>query len=120
MIGISWLAGLLLPKVGEKWARPLAGLIIWGLVLAVAAFLLYRVVDSWGDRRFDQGVALERGKWKEAEKRLHQEAAASATRADDAAAKRLEVHKEQVDADTKAVDEAVRNGTSPLDALFGG
>lgn len=117
---IGWLAGLLLPKVGARWAKPLAGTIVWGLGLLIVGFLLWRMIDNYGDKRFDAGVQLERSKWEAAEAKMLEEAAASATKADDRAAERLVQHKEQIDEDRQAVDQAVRDGTSPLDALFGG
>lgn len=117
---IAWFALKLAGVVGPTWAKRLAGPIIWVLAIVIIGGLIWWRVDAYGDRRFDAGVALERGKWEAAEEKLKQEASASATRADDAAAKRLEVHKEQVDAERQSFDQAVRDGTSPLDVLFGG
>lgn len=114
MSGIG--AGLAAVNFSSRWVK--YGAIVLGVALVIG-FLWWRI-DAYGDRRFDAGVATERGKWEEAEKKLRTEAAKSATRADDRAADRLAEHKEQIDEDRKAVDQAVRDGTSPLDALFGG
>lgn len=114
MSGIG--TGLMALNLSSKWVK--YGAVVLGVVL-FCLFIWWRV-DAYGDKRFDAGVLNERSKWEAAEEKLRQEAAASATRADDAAAKRLEVHKEKIDADRQAVDQAVRDGSSPLDALFGG
>lgn len=109
-------AGLAAANLSSKWVK--YGAVALGLVL-LCLFIWWRI-DSYGDRRFDAGVANERGKWEAAEKKLKEDAAKSATKADDRAAARLEEHKEQIDEDRKAVDQAVRDGSSPLDVLFGG
>ncbi len=119
MFGVGFLIKLLAPKIGERWAKPLAGLIVWGLILAVLAFLLYRAVDSYGDGRAREARDAERAAWVAAGEQLKEDAKKSATQADDAAVKRLAEHMEQSDADRKAIDQAVRDDTSPLDALFG-
>lgn len=90
-----------------------------GLPLLVALFLWWRI-DSYGDRRFDAGVSQTDAKWEEAGNRLQAEAANSATRADDAAANRLGQFENQVADERREMDNAVRDGTSPLDVLFGG
>jgi hypothetical protein len=66
------------------------------------------------------GIEATDAKWEAASQKLKEQAAASATKADDAAVKRLEEHVEQANADQEKVDAAKREGTSPLDALFGG
>lgn len=120
MLGIGFLTNLLAPKLGAVWAPRIAKLIVWGLIVAIVVFLLYRAVDSYGDRRAREARDAERAAWVAAGEKLKADAAKSATKADDAAAKRLAEHMEQSNADKQAVDEAVANGTSPLDALFGG
>jgi hypothetical protein len=95
-----------------KWA--------WGLLGAVVIILAVMV---WGNSRersgYKQGEAATDAKWEAASAKLREEAAKSATKADDAAAKRLEEHVEQANEDQEKVDEAIREGRSPLDALFG-
>lgn len=90
-----------------------------GLPLLVALFLWWRI-DAFGDRRYDAGVSATDAKWVEAGNRLQAEAANSATRADDLAANRLQQHEAQVEAERRDIDNAVRDGSSPLDVLFGG
>lgn len=114
MSGIG--AGLAAINLSSRWVK--YGAIV--LVTVLVIWFLWSRIDAYGDRRYDAGVMNERGKWEAAEKKLREEAAASSTRADDRAADRLAQHKEQIDEDRKAVDQAVRDGTSPLDALFGG
>ena len=89
----------------------LIGLLIWG----VLAWL-----DSYGDRRYREGVTATDRKWEEASERLERQAEQSATRADDVAANRLAEHVEQVAAEQEQVNDAIENGSSPFDVLFGG
>lgn len=90
----------------------------------VALALLVAGVMAWGNSKYraghEDGVAETDAKWQAASAKLKQDAAASATRADDAAVKRLEEHVSQAQEDQERLNEASRNGTSPLDALFGG
>ena len=101
-------------------SRTAAKLIAYvGLPLLVALFLWWRI-DAFGDRRYDAGVTATDARWQEASNRLQAEAANSATRADDAAANRLQQFENQVQDERREIDNAQRNGTSPLDVLFGG
>lgn len=111
-IGLG-LAGL---SSAQKMAR--IGIAI-GAVVVIALLIWWRV-DAYGDSRELAGVTKERAAWVDASNKLKEQAALTATKADDRAAVRLEEFKEQADEDRKAVDEAVRDGGSPLDALFGG
>ena len=91
-----------------------------GLLVILA---LVGMVLLYGSSRYsagyDKGEAETDAKWVEASEKLKAKAAASATKADDAAAARLEEEVASVAADQEKIDEANRNGTSPLDALFG-
>jgi hypothetical protein len=81
-------------------------------------------VAAWGKSKFNagkrEGVEQTDAKWIAASEELKRKAALSASKADDAAAARLveEVQNQSVDA--AAVEKAKAEGTSPLDALFGG
>lgn len=102
-----------LPFTIPRWA--------WGLIGGiVAVLLLWWALDSYGDRRYNAGVTDTDAKWQEAADKLKEEAAASATRADDKAVERLEQFEQQAEDDRKAVQDAIEEGSSPLDALFGG
>jgi hypothetical protein len=114
---ITFLMGL---GLTSRIAKLVGYVVIPLVVLGLLWWLISSRIDAYGDKRFDAGVANERGKWEEASEKLKLDAEASSTKADDRAAIRLEQHKEQIDEDSKAVDQAVRDGTSPLDALFGG
>ena len=122
MFGVGFLIKLLVPKLGERAGKAVAYMIAIAVV-ALTVWLIYWFISSrienYGDRREQAGVDKERAAWVEAGERLKAEASASATKADDRAAARLEQHKEQIDEDRKAVNQAVNDGTSPLDALFG-
>jgi hypothetical protein len=113
---MGWLIGLLVPKLGKTFAPIVAYLLVIGVVLGLG----YWALSSYGHRKFNEGAAANQAQVDKALKKLKVDAAASATKADDAAAKRAAENVEQVTADKEALDEADRNGTSPLDALFGG
>jgi FtsZ-interacting cell division protein ZipA len=98
------------------WLKIVGPLVIFALLVAG--------VMAWGNSKYraghDDGVTQTDAKWQAASDKLKAEAAKSATRADDAAVRRLDEHVEQAQEDQEKVNEAQRNGTSPLDALFGG
>lgn len=90
----------------------------------VALALLAGAFTGWSHHQYNKGhkagVDEVDAQWAAATKKLEAQAAQSATRADDGAAKRAAEFKDQADSDRKAVDDANKNGSSPLDALFGG
>jgi hypothetical protein len=95
--------------------------IVGPIVLLLAVF---GGLKMWGNSKFNagksEGIAETDAKWEAASAKLKEDAAKSATKADDKAAERLAEHVEEMTADQEKVDEAIREGTSPLDALFGG
>lgn len=110
-----WLIGLLVPRLGKTFGPIVAYL----LVIGVALGLFYWALTSYGHRKFNEGVAANQAQVDKALAKLKADAAHSATKADDAAVNRAAVEVEHQKADQEAVNEAERNGTSPLDALFG-
>lgn len=88
----------------------------------VAVALVCAGILAWGHGKYNAGhkagVSETDAKWHAASEKLKQDAAASATKADDAAVKRLEQHVEQQEEDHARLEEAQRNGSSPLDAIF--
>lgn len=80
-------------------------------------------VMLWGAGKYraghKDGVTQTDAKWQEASAKLKAEAAKSATKADDAATKKLDEYVEQAKEDAAAVEKAKEEGRSPLDALFG-
>jgi ABC-type nickel/cobalt efflux system permease component RcnA len=91
---------------------------IVGVILLIGLF--YWALSSYGHRKFNEGVAANQHQVDQAVAKLKTDAQNSATKADDAAATRAAAEIEHQSADQEAVNEAERNGTSPLDALFGG
>jgi uncharacterized membrane protein (DUF106 family) len=89
----------------------------------VALLLIFAGVKIYGHSRYsaghEAGVVETDAKWQKASDELKAEARKSATRADDAAVKRLEEHVAQAQEDQEKIDAANENGTSPLDAIFG-
>lgn len=87
-------------------------------VLAIVG-LLWWAISSYGSRRYQAGITATDAKWEEASNRLKEAAAQSATRADDNAANRLVEFEAQVEEENNAIEAAIRNGSSPFDAIFG-
>jgi hypothetical protein len=112
MTGIGM--GLAALSTSQKLIR--VGIAIGILLLVIGAIAL------WGHGKYKAGhaagVAETDAAWQKASDELMREAGKSATKADDHAVAALEEHKEQIDEDRKAVEDAQRNGSSPLDALF--
>lgn len=81
-------------------------------------------IMAWGNGKYragkSDGIEEADAKWQAASDKLKAQAEASATKADDAAVKRLEEHVAQANEDAAAVEKAKAEGSSPLDALFGG
>jgi FtsZ-interacting cell division protein ZipA len=96
------------------WAK-----IVGPLALFAILFTVWQL-DRRGqyNKGEEAGIEATDAKWIAASEKLKEDAARSATKADDAAAKRLDEHVEQIAVDQAAVDEAVKEGRSPLDALF--
>lgn len=97
----------------------------WKIIGAVVGVLLlcwfvWHKIDAFGDRRYEAGIKAEREAWQEADRKLQEKAAKARTEADRSAAIREARHAEAVEEERKKIDEAVAQGTSPLDVLFGG
>lgn len=94
------------------------------IVGGVAAFLLIGAllwaVLAWGQSRYDAGEADADARWFEASRKLEQEARQAGSAADRGEAKRIKDHTAQVAVEKEKIDEAVAEGSSPLDVLFGG
>jgi len=94
---------------------------IVGPIAALA--LLIGGVMAWGGHKYHSGygdgVSAADAKWVAAGEQLKKDAAKSATKADDAAANRLADHVNEIAADQAAVNQAEKEGRSPLDVLFG-
>jgi len=112
---MNFLIGLLAPKLGQKAATVVSYIIVIGVILG----LFYWALTSYGHRKYQEGAAANQAQVDKALKQLKDDAHASATKADDKAAERAAAAVEQQKADKEALDEAERNGTSPLDVLFG-
>lgn len=113
---MGWLIGLLEPRLGKTFGP----IVAYVLVIGIALGLFYWALTAYGHRKFNEGVAANQAQVDAALVKLKKDAAASATKADDAATNRAAAEVEHQQADQEKVNEAERNGTSPLDALFGG
>ncbi len=106
--------------VGWGLSEKVAKLVTWfvGIGLVVLAFVL--ALNAYGDARYDAGVSETDAKWEEAGRRLEKQATVSAGKADAASVVRVEEFNDRVAAEKDRLDEAEREGSSPLDVLFGG
>ena len=101
-----------LPFTLPRWAWFAIG----GVLLLVA---FYIVLDAYGDSRFDAGKDKADAEWKAAEAELLEKAANSRNEADKKAASRAAEHVAKVQDEKEKIDAAVKEGSSPIDVLFG-
>lgn len=88
-------------------------------LIALVLFLFWRALDNYGDARYDDGIAAERAAWEEADRKLQIEVAKAQTESTAGAVKREERHAAAVAKEREKIDEAVAEGRSPFDVLFG-
>lgn len=92
----------------------------WAGMAAIALFLaILWGLDAYGDKRYSQGKNDADAAWKAASDKLVQQSVASGQRADVAAAARQADFAAKVEEEKEKIDEAVAEGSSPLDVLFG-
>lgn len=109
----------MIPLAGAWEAiKPFRGWIFGGLALIALLLGLWLALDAYGDRRYDQGREDNDRAWRAAEAKLRQEEKASAAGADKAAATREAEHAAAVASEKGRIDDAIREGYSPLDVLF--
>lgn len=113
---MGFLITLLAPKVGEGAAKLISYVLLPLIILA----LLWWAASSYVDGKMDEREDEVRTEYREATEQLKRDAAQSATKADDAAAVRLEEHLNHALEEKERLDEAERTGSSPIDVLFGG
>ena len=103
---MTFLAGL----VGPKTAKILP----WVLgALALVAFIWWMRADAYSD-----GVKATDAAWKAAGEKALKDAAVSSEAATRNEVGRLLDHQAKVEEEKEAIDAAIANGASPLDALF--
>lgn len=105
-------AALTLAK-GLSRALPVKTWLMIGGAIAVVAAVLW-----FGHSRYQAGVADTDAKWEAAGEKLAQQARQSADAATRREAPRIAAHAAQVAAEKDKIDEAIAEGSSPLDALF--
>lgn len=94
------------------------GLIATGVALFVLAALVALTL-LWGNARYDAGVSATDKKWAEASATLARKIASSGEAADVREADRIESYVADVAEERKSIDEAVADGRSPFDVMFG-
>lgn len=102
----------ILASIGKLF--PLKTWLLIGAALAVVAAVLW-----FGHARYQAGVRDTDAKWEAAGERLAAQAEKAGTVADRREADRIEDHAAAVAAEKERIDEAVADGRSPLDVLFG-
>lgn len=113
---MGFLIGLVM-RLGA--GKKLATGIVWIAVPLLIAFVLWRLIDNYGDRREQEGVDRTVAAYDAASARLREQVRRSASAADVAAADRLARHNDQVQQEVERINEAELAGDSPLDVLFG-
>ena len=101
-----------MPKL-PRWA--------WYAIGAVViALAFYVMLDRYGDSRFREGKAAADAAWIAAHNKLIEDAANARGEADANAAAREAEFAVKVEDEKEKIDEAIKEGSSPLDVLFGG
>lgn len=109
---ITFLTGL---GASQGIAKAIAYVGVPLLILAA----LWWALDSYGDRRYAAGHADADKEWQEASDRLIEKAQKAETKADTAAAERAADFAARQEDEKEKIHEAVAEGSSPLDVLFG-
>lgn len=89
--------------------------VVLPLVLIGAAWF---ALDAWGDSRYRAGVDATDAAWKAASDKALKDAVAAGAVATKNELGRLIEHQAKVEDEKEAIDAALANGTSPVDALF--
>jgi hypothetical protein len=105
--------------MGLGLGKRAAQLIAYVAVPALILLGLYLALDAYGDSRFRAGRAVEAQLYKKASDKLIEQAANARTGANSASTARVLTHVAQVEEEKEKIDDAIANGTSPLDVLFG-
>lgn len=103
--------------IGLPFAMPRWAWFVLAGVMALLAF--YLALDAYGDSRYREGKSAADKAWQEASNRLIDKAAKAGTKADTKAAARAADYAAKVEDEKEKIDAAVKEGSSPLDALFG-
>lgn len=103
--------------IGLPFSMPRWGWFVLAGVMALLAF--YLVLDAYGDSRAREGKAQADAAWQAASDKLIQDAAKAGAKADTKAAARAADYAAKVEDEKEKIDAAVKEGSSPLDALFG-
>ena len=103
--------------IGLPFSMPRWAWMTLGAVLLILAF--YFTLDAYGDSRYREGKAAADKAWQEASDRLIDKAAKAGTKADTKAAARAADFAAKQEDEKEKIDAAVKEGSSPLDALFG-
>lgn len=96
-----------------KWIGAVAG------AIAIVAAVVFSI-HAYGNARYEAGQSDERAAWEKAADKIEAESRSSAERAGKAAQRREEEYVEAVAAERQQIEEAIEEGSSPLDVLFGG
>lgn len=93
----------------------------WYAIIAVLGLgLIYLYGSSQHRAGKAEGVSQERAAWKLAEQKFLQRAADAKTKADKTAAARAAEYAAEVGEERNQINDAIQNGSSPMDVLFGG
>ena len=97
---------------------PTRTLIATGVALLVVVGLVVAIL-AWGQARYDAGKSKSDAQWQEASARLEATAREAGTTASAIETIRVREYNALVAEEKDLIDEAVADGRSPLDVLFG-
>ncbi len=115
MLSLLFSAGKIF-GLGEKGSKIAAGILGVLVALALLAWLLI----SYGNSRHADGRAEEKAVWVQAEADYQARLAEASTKADKAEVGRVHAHEVNVAKEREEINEAISEGRSPLDGMFGG
>lgn len=101
--------------LSQRMAKVVAFVIVPLLILGA----FYLMLDAYGDSRYDAGKDKADAEWKAASDKLIQKAQDAGTKADTAAAARTADYAAKVEDEKERIDAATKDGSSPMDVLFG-
>lgn len=91
----------------------------FALGAVVLVFAFYAILDRYGDSKYREGKAKADAEWQAASDRLIEKSLKAGTEADRKAAARGADFAAKVDDERKRIDQAVKDGGSPFDVIFG-
>lgn len=91
----------------------------WAIAAALCALAIVLAIKSYGNARYDAGVATEKAAWEAADARLREKASEAGIEASRQEIARQRVREAIVENEREKINEAVERGESPFDRMDG-